>query len=87
MSSKEWEAEARKRKQAKAEQLEIKKLKKELRHKEKALTETATLLVLRKKLRAFTGKNLRMTNLSRRKTAPDCSRCEAKRLPIRAGLE
>ncbi|WP_165905216.1 transposase, partial [Vibrio crassostreae] len=53
MSSKEREAEAKK--QAKADKLEIKELKKELRHKEKALAETAALLVLRKKLRAFYG--------------------------------
>ena len=37
----------------KADQLEIKSLKKELRYKEKALAETAALLVLRKKLEAF----------------------------------
>ena len=35
--------------------IEIKELKKELRHKEKALAETAALLVLRKNLRAFYG--------------------------------
>lgn len=52
-SSKEREAEAKK--QAKADKLEIKELKKELRHKEKTLAETAALLVLRKKLRAFYG--------------------------------
>lgn len=40
-------------KNAKADQLKIKSLKKELRHKEKALAETAALLVLRKKLNAF----------------------------------
>lgn len=39
--------------QAKADQLSIKTLKKELRYKEKALAETAALLVLRKKLDAF----------------------------------
>ena len=53
MSSKEREAQAKK--QAKADKLEIKELKKELRLKEKALAETAALLVLRKKLRAFYG--------------------------------
>ncbi len=53
MSTKEREAEAKK--QAKADKLEIKELKKELRFKEKALAETAALLVLRKKLRAFYG--------------------------------
>lgn len=53
MSSKEREAEAKR--QAKADKREIKELKKELRHKEKALAETAALLVLRKKLRAFYG--------------------------------
>ena len=53
MSTKELEAEAKK--QAKADKREIKELKKELRHKEKALAETAALLVLRKKLRAFYG--------------------------------
>ena len=42
-------------KQAKADKLEIKELKKDLRLKEKALAETAALLVLRKKLRAFYG--------------------------------
>ncbi|USD64080.1 IS3 family transposase [Vibrio sp. SCSIO 43136] len=47
MSNKEREAEAKK--QAKADKLEIKELKKELRHKEKALAETAALLVLKKK--------------------------------------
>lgn len=40
-------------KKAKTDQLKIKTLKKELRHKEKALAETAALLVLRKKLDAF----------------------------------
>ncbi len=45
-SSKEQEAEAKK--QAKADKLEIKELKKDLRLKEKALAETAALLVLRK---------------------------------------
>ena len=39
--------------QAKADKAEIKKLKRELRHKEKALAETAALLVLRKKLNAL----------------------------------
>jgi putative transposase len=38
------------RKQAKTDKAEIKSLKKELRRKEKALAETAALLVLRKKL-------------------------------------
>ena len=52
-SSKEQEAEAKK--QAKADKLKIKELKKDLRLKEKALAETAALLVLRKKLRAFYG--------------------------------
>ena len=40
-------------KKTKADQRKIKSLKKELRHKEKALAETAALLVLRKKLNAF----------------------------------
>ncbi len=40
-------------KKSKADQLKIKSLKKELRDKEKALAETAALLVLRKKLNAF----------------------------------
>ncbi len=40
-------------KKAKSDQLKIKSLKKELRYKEKALAETAALLVLRKKLNAF----------------------------------
>jgi len=52
-SSKEKEAQAKK--QARADKQEIKELKKELRHKEKALAETAALLVLRKKLKAFYG--------------------------------
>ena len=38
-----------------ADKLENKALKKELRYKEKALAETSALLVLRKKLRAFYG--------------------------------
>ncbi|MCC4789121.1 hypothetical protein AB6E39_14075 [Vibrio splendidus] len=62
-SSKEREAKAKK--QAKADKIEIKELKKELHHKEKALTETTALLVLRKKLRAFTRKSQRTTNLNR----------------------
>ena len=41
--------------QNKANKAEIKSLKKDLRHKEKALAETAALLVLRKKLNAFWG--------------------------------
>jgi transposase-like protein len=53
MSTKEREAQAKK--QARADKQEIKELKKELRYKEKALAETAALLVLRKKLRAFYG--------------------------------
>jgi hypothetical protein len=40
-------------KKTKADQLKIKSLKKELLRKEKALAETAALLVLRKKLDAF----------------------------------
>jgi len=52
-STKENEIETKK--QAKADKLEIKQLRKELRYKEKALAETAALLVLRKKLRAFYG--------------------------------
>lgn len=52
-STKENEVETKK--QAKADKVEIKQLKKELRYKEKALAETAALLVLRKKLRAFYG--------------------------------
>lgn len=42
----------------KADQQEIKSLKKELRFKEKALAEATALLVLRKKLRAFYGEDL-----------------------------
>ena len=42
-------------KEAKDDKAEIKKLKKELRRKEKALAETAAILVLRKKLNAFYG--------------------------------
>ncbi len=41
--------------QAKEDKAEIKSLKKDLRYKEKALAETAALLVLRKKLKAFYG--------------------------------
>ena len=41
--------------QARNDKAEIKALKKDLRFKEKALAETAALLVLRKKLRAFYG--------------------------------
>lgn len=41
------------RKQAQEDKLRIKKLEKELRFKEKALAETAALLVLRKKLNAL----------------------------------
>ena len=40
-------------KQAKADRKQVRKLKKELRRKEKALAEAAALLVLRKKLNAF----------------------------------
>ncbi|MEL0630928.1 IS3 family transposase, partial [Psychromonas aquatilis] len=42
-------------KEAQADKAEIKKLKKELQRKEKALAETAAILVLRKKLNAFYG--------------------------------
>lgn len=41
--------------QAKADKAEIKSLKRELRYKDKALAETAALLVLRKKLNALWG--------------------------------
>ncbi len=41
--------------QTKEDKAEIKSLKKDLRFKEKALAETAALLVLRKKLKAFYG--------------------------------
>jgi transposase-like protein len=41
--------------QSKADKAEIKSLKRELRYKEKALAETAALLVLRKKLNALWG--------------------------------
>ncbi|MFS1414458.1 transcriptional regulator [Vibrio sp. 10N.286.49.C2] len=51
MPSKEGEAETKK--QAKADKHEIKELKNEFRVKEKALAESAALLVLRKKLRTF----------------------------------
>ena len=43
--------------QSKADKLQIKKLEKELRRKEKALAETAALLVLRKKLDALWENN------------------------------
>ena len=83
-SSKEQEAEAKKL--AKADKLEIKELKKDLRLKEKALAETAALLVLRKKLRAFTGKSQRTTNLNLSKEERDaiievCNRSEFASLP------
>jgi len=45
------------RQQVRADKAEIKALQKELRQKEKALAETAALLVLRKKLRAFYGED------------------------------
>src|SRR5690606_39466834 len=41
------------RQQARSDKQEIKQLRRELRHKEKALAETAALLVLRKKLNAL----------------------------------
>jgi len=44
-------------KQAKSDRAEIKYLKKDLRRKEKALAETAALLVLRKKLNALLGED------------------------------
>ena len=47
------EQEQQRNRQRKADRLEIKQLKKELREKEKALAETAALLVLRKKLNAL----------------------------------
>lgn len=52
-SSREQALEAKK--QAKSDRAEIKYLKKDLRRKEKALAETAALLVLRKKLNALLG--------------------------------
>ncbi|WP_102335011.1 IS3 family transposase [Vibrio breoganii] len=66
-SAREREAEAKQ--QAKADKNEIKALKKELKYKEKALAETAALLVLRKKLRAFVrgGARGRLTPLLVRK--------------------
>lgn len=45
------------KKQAKSDRAEIKYLKKDLRRKEKALAETAALLVLRKKLNALLGED------------------------------
>lgn len=51
MSSREQEQEAKRQRQS--DQKEIKQLKRELREKEKALAETAALLVLRKKLHVF----------------------------------
>jgi len=51
MSSREQELEAKRQRQA--DHKEIKQLKNELRRKEKALAETAALLVLRKKLNAL----------------------------------
>ena len=51
MNSREQELETKRQRQS--DQKEIKQLKRELREKEKALAETAALLVLRKKLNAF----------------------------------
>ena len=51
MSAREQELAAKQQRQS--DQKEIKQLKHELREKEKALAETAALLVLRKKLHAF----------------------------------
>ncbi|MCC5854009.1 MAG: IS3 family transposase, partial [Alkalimonas sp.] len=51
MSSREQELETKR--QRKADHKEIKQLKRELREKEKALAETAAILVLRKKLNAL----------------------------------
>ncbi|BFM06807.1 hypothetical protein GCM10025791_13770 [Halioxenophilus aromaticivorans] len=51
ISSREQELEAKRQRQA--DQQEIKDLKRELREKEKALAETAAILVLRKKLNAL----------------------------------
>ena len=51
MSSRDQELEAKRQRQA--DHREIKQLKRELREKEKALAETAALLVLRKKLNAL----------------------------------
>lgn len=51
MSSREQELEAKRQRQA--DHKEIKQLKRELREKEKALAETAAILVLRKKLNAL----------------------------------
>jgi putative transposase len=53
--------------QTKEDKANIQSLKKDLRFKEKALAETAALLVLRKSSRPFTGKNQRMINTSRSK--------------------
>jgi len=55
VSSREHKKQAKQ--QAKADKAEIKALKRELRIKEKALAETAALLVLRKKLNAFWSNN------------------------------
>jgi transposase-like protein len=52
--------------QAKADKAEIKSLKRELRYKEKALAETAALLVLRKKLNALWRTTTRRVNASSR---------------------
>lgn len=45
------------RQQARSDKQEIKQLRRELRHKEKALAEAAALLVLRKKLNALWDTN------------------------------
>lgn len=53
----EQEQQQKLREQAKQDKQEIKALKKELQRKEKALAETAALLVLRKKLNALWGED------------------------------
>ncbi|MEP1214784.1 IS3 family transposase [Marinobacter sp.] len=53
------EREKQLRKKSQSDQKQIKKLERELRHKEKALAETAALLVLRKKLDGALGKRQR----------------------------
>ena len=65
-SAREQELEAKQ--QRKADRKEIKQLKRELRQKEKALAETAALLVLRKKLDALWGERQRgrLTSVSER---------------------
>ncbi|WP_226598064.1 IS3 family transposase [Marinobacter nauticus] len=67
------EREKQLRKKSQSDQKQIKKLERELRHKEKALAETAALLVLRKKLDGALGKRQRgrLTSVPERRVMID----------------